>query len=383
MIGTPFIYLLTDESRVMRVTKILIWISIGLAIQLCFPLLRTLLYLSLVLAATTVIMYWYTNKLLNSVLDEVMFDYAIKDPVDLFTLLEYTREHSLVEDLINHIKALKLQKIIPLIPVVFLPSAFSLFIAFITAFTVQALKQSSIDSYGLAMLGLATMIISLVALILMLMRGEYNESDNGQVSQGPSSSSVINDIQGFVNDYVKPKRTGAVLGHVYLIGYYLMSCFPKPKVHLNIPKVFGDIYVCNNDLKNKLMEFLGNENKNKVNEVLTCNKILNLSSILGIESPYRFLIPNDPRDGNDKGGSNSFVTIKLNKNNARIVIAFKAWKGSIIEHNNKKMKCKDLRLISVLAVGHEKLLRELELILRLYSRVPNEHELIECAKNKK
>ncbi|MGC8597869.1 MAG: hypothetical protein ACP5NY_08180, partial [Thermocladium sp.] len=191
LIGTPFVYLLTDESRVMRITKILIWIGIGLVIQLYFPLLRTLLYLSLGLAATTVVMYWYTGKLLNSVLDEVMFDYAIKDPVNLFALLEYIREHSLVEDLINNIKMLKLLKLIPLISVVFLPLAFSSLIAFITAFTVQVLKQSSIDSYGLAMLGLATMIISLVALILMVMRGEYNESDNGQVSQGPSSSSVI------------------------------------------------------------------------------------------------------------------------------------------------------------------------------------------------
>lgn len=395
-LGDLFSSILIDEPKVVRVLKVLLWIGVSLLAMPWLMALKPYLPITLIIVtAIIIIMHQYSGRLLNSKLSKVFLDEVFKEPSKLFKLLEELRERSLINDIFDESRGSR--SILSLFPLMLLPIIYAIFILFATAYIVSIPAQSSSNIHEFMMLGLA--IINITAIALTVTSNSTVNVQHNQVRQGNTYMINITDaISSLINEYILPRKPKTALGHAYKITYYIAYILPKPKVRVEPPKITGGIYVCNNDLKNKIVEFIygngkgcGNEGGSGkgsgetlrgICEVLACSNVIGLDSLLEVESPYRFLEPN-----NVDSKKRTYITIPLKRSDSRGIIVLKALKGHIIKYRESNgtdpVKCMPHRLISILAIGDEELISELNMILGAYSRVPTDYELINCLKFKR
>lgn len=382
--------LLIDEPREVRLLQLTLWVGVGVILWGHFNALRTpictfsLLIISL---GITVALYILVNKFMDRFMNDIVpINEVFTSIGNIMSFIKRLEEGNIIEDIIKSRGGLR--RLLRYVPFSLLPCSTASLIVFSLIFAMDTILQPfvNVNSYKAVLVGVGIIVLSIVMLIIVKLVRESAES----MSQGSSAnrgnymdiyhhiSTYINDI---VNRYFNPTNVKPIISFAYKVIRNLLLIFPKLKIHVNPPKAYVGIYICNEKLRDELIKFVEeyadsnvmNNYRKNLKEVFRCSDVSKLEDLNNVGSMYEFFTM-------DNNGSSAVIT--LMKGDKRMTMLIKAWKYCIFnvrdlvrdsdpKHRKATVKCRhNRRVITILAIGHTELLGKLNLILNTYSRPP-------------
>ena len=372
--------------------------------------LRNSIFTGILLIAAfviVVILYRRANKLVNELMNDITpINELLTKPGNIVETIKQLEGRNVIDDISKIIKKRRdIKEVLRYLPILLLSIFTAAFVAFSAAFTVDVVLHPlmNMSSYDAITAGAGIAVLAALTLAIMNLTTKTTETTN----QRPTTNQGVNYMGAYardiVNNYLNPTKTKSILSHPYKAIHYVLLACPKLKLSINTPRPYVGVYVCNDKLREKLVELFkkylylnqeildkntNDDERRKIMEeiekvieerletILDCKDNTNMSRLkdfLEIESPYELLSLDNPNLGE------LFLLIVGNK---WVVMLIKAWKGcayavrDIVSNvdprfNRVRIKCERRRVITVFTVGHEELLGELDLILNLYGKPPN------------